>query len=167
MEIGKFLENTSLVMIVALVFGLLFDFSILKDYLTAFLIVAMCFSLVDFSFNFKMSKESKKASLLLFANYVLLSLFVLIPSFLLLNERDYLLGFVILCILPPAVIAIPYTYVFEGDKKASLLAEILGYAIALILIPSVFYFLFEKNVNVLYILFQLILLEQCIQRQFL
>ena len=157
MEILKILENTSAIIILALLFGLIFDFSIFRDYLSIFLIIAMCFSLVNFQFDFKISRDVKRAINLLFVNYVLLSLFILIPSFLLLEERDYLIGFIILCALPPAVIAIPYTHVFRGDKKSSLLAEILGYLIAIILIPFVFYLLFRESVDVIYILFQLVL----------
>lgn len=153
----NFLEHTSAVIIVALITGLIFDFSILRNYLTIILVIAMSFSLTSFVLRKRIFGKTVGALLLLAANYLLLPVVILSLSFLLLREFEYIVGFLIYALMPPAVIAIPYVYIFKGEKAATLLAEIFGYLSALLIVPLVFYAVFRQGINLAFLFAQLFL----------
>ncbi|MEM2174995.1 MAG: hypothetical protein QXI58_05180, partial [Candidatus Micrarchaeia archaeon] len=112
-------------------------------------------SLLDFSI--KKFKLNKKVLLLLFSNYVIYSSIILPLSLFLIKEEEYFLGILISALLPPAVMAIPYVFLFEGEKETSLLAEFVGYCLTLLIIPLAFYII-QKQINFLFLLIQLSIL---------
>ena len=148
MFLKRFFENTELIFSLALILPLLFAFKVegLKFLIDILLGVVMFFSIKPlFKHKLYIKKKLKPALFSVGLNYVFLSGFVLVMSFLLFEPGDLLTGFIILAILPPAVSIMPLNFLLKGDSGTAIIALFISYIIALIVLPLTFLFVFKQT----------------------
>ncbi|MGV8086278.1 MAG: hypothetical protein ACP5N1_01480 [Candidatus Woesearchaeota archaeon] len=95
-------------------------------------------------------KNSKGIIISLLINYVLLSgAYLLFASLFFPTSSDYFIGYVLLAIVPPAVSIVPLCYLTKCDMKIADTALVIGYFMALIIIPTTVYLMFGSGINFL------------------
>lgn len=101
-------------------------------------------------------------------NYVLLSGAILILSALLIDSDDLRTGFVLIAAVPPAVAAIPFTALLNGNVSDTLSGTVASYLAALLIMPLVMWLLIETGLDdpgkLLGIILQLIVIPLVLSR---
>jgi BASS family bile acid:Na+ symporter len=105
-----------------------------------------------FKHQLHIKKKLKQALFSVGLNYVFLSGFVLVMSFLLFEPGDLLTGFIILAILPPAVSIMPLNFLLKGDSETAIIALFISYLIALVVLPLTFLFVFKQVFDIILLL---------------
>ena len=70
-------------------------------------------------------------------NYLFLSGLILFLAYLVLEEEAFVLGFVVMAAVPPAVAVVPLTKLLDGDVRLALYSEALSYIASLVLTPLI------------------------------
>lgn len=154
----KFLKNSSLFLVLGVILAFIIpEISLrLKFLLKYILIMMMTLSLKNINFN-KISKSSyKNAFKLISMNYILLPSLILL-AMLLIMDHDYQIGFVILAAVPPAIGITPLAYLYKADIKTTIIAQILSYLSAFLILP-LYLFIFSRNTINIYILIKSLVL---------
>ena len=116
------------------------------------LMIMMTFSIKNLQFRLLRGKDFRRAVYLNIANYVALGALMIILALLLIKDPVYQKAVFMLAIMPPAVGIISLTYLLKGDVESAFLAESLGYAAGVIIIPIASYFIIGNGINPLKIL---------------
>ncbi|BAL80443.1 bile acid:sodium symporter family protein [Caldisericum exile] len=154
-KIAEFIENnTSFIITLGIPLGLIFpQFSILKPYLTDFLMLVLFFTFLKLEFQ-DLLKISKKVKLLVFAvilDLIILPIIVFLISKILKVEDFLLVSLLLFSAVPAGVASASITDILEGDTILSTTIIIITHVIAPITIPILFYLLLRKVIHVDYI----------------
>ena len=98
----------------------------------------------------------------LLINYVVMGGIILLMGRWLINDSELWTGLVVIAAVPPAIAAVPWTYILGGDTLFSLVSVLVAYLVALVLTPAItISFLgagFFKPIDLLILLGELILI---------
>lgn len=148
-------ENTTLVFLLSILFSLIypkFSFN-LKNAVVPLLILIMILSIKDIKFKLQDIKKYRKNILVsILLNYVFLFLLIVISAYILVDNPEYLKGFVVMAAIPPAVAVVPFTFLLRGDSELSMISEAVMYLLSIILVPAVIYIFFTDTVDILYLI---------------
>jgi len=137
----KILNNRNTLLIVALIAGLIYsDLAIIiKHYTVYILAIVMIFSTTSFQLsrlkNYKFFTKATLVSFLL--NYVLFGIFLLVPAYFLIKEKELFWGFVVIAATPPGIAIIPFTFIFKGDEEYALMGVLGVYLLAIFISPLI------------------------------
>ena len=127
--------------------------------ITPVLVVAMTFALKDLDLGcFSKKDYYTHAFKAVSFNLILLNLVILVSAFLLVDDLDYLSGFVIMAAVPPAISCVPFTFLLGGDTNTSMLSEIIAYILSLFLAPLLIIVLLSGSVDVFFLIRLLVIL---------
>ena len=164
-RVARILTNRNFIFILALVLGLA-----LKNvpgwikYITVpALAIVMVVSLTQISLKSFLDIRAIARPILytILFNYIFFGVVMLAMARLLIDDRDYWTGFVILAAAPPGVAVAPFTYIIGGNEKFSVIGVIGAYIAALAIIPVAgFLFIgksFAKPLNLIIVFIELII----------
>lgn len=166
----KLIENTSLVLLTAVLLGLIIpNLSIqLKPLLTFLLIALMTLSLRHIKMKqLNLRKNSRKILTSVAIHYGLLSMTIIALALFLVDDPDYFKGLIVMAVMPPGVVVVAYSYLLKGDINNALSSEVVCYLLSFIIAPVVILLFFGASVDVYYllqILFLLIVLPIILSR---
>jgi len=149
------LDNTGLMFSLAILLGFLLPqlSSHTRSLVVLSMVVAMCLSLRQITFSKEEITQSLSGSLKAFlVNYGFQTGLMVGLAFLFVPNFDFFAGFIIMAAMPPAIMVIPFTFLFRGDVKTALGGEVLSYLLALGLTPAITLLLIGFQVNVIEIL---------------
>lgn len=147
----KIINNRNTILIIALIAGLINGHlsAIIKPYTLYILAIVMIFSTTSFQFsqlkNYKFFTKTTLVSFLL--NYVLFGIFLLVPAYFLIKEKELFYGFVVIAATPPGIAIIPFTFIFKGDNDYALIGVLGVYLLAIFISPLIIE-LFVHNVAI-------------------
>ncbi|HDN82875.1 MAG TPA: hypothetical protein ENG50_00775 [Candidatus Altiarchaeales archaeon] len=150
MNLTKILENSPLVLLLALILAFFFpEFAKGKNILIIVaLFIAMSFSLTQLEISIaKIRKVFSKALKLFLVNYGFLSSLILILTFLLISNDSHRKGLIILASMPPAVAVIPFTYLLKGEINVALVSEALCYILAIFMAPLIMFLFLKAEID--------------------
>ncbi len=166
------LNNRNLLLVTALIVGLLYGKGVhsLKHLTLYILMIVMAFSTT--SFNFKQLKDFryflKTTAISFFLNFIVFGAIVVSLAHLAFKDKTILYGFVIIAATPPGVAIVPFTFLFKGNNRFSLIGVLGVYLSAIIITPLIIkLFIHNSNVNMATLLImtiKLILLPIAISR---
>lgn len=133
------LENSSLVFTAAIVLALAGPSLAgdLQPFIVPALIVSMTLSMREVDVGLEGVKRSSKPLLYsLLLNYVFLTGLILLSAYLLVDDPAYLMGFVVMAAIPPAVAVVPFAYLLGGDFQAAAYAQLACYGASLLTAPA-------------------------------
>jgi len=78
-----------------------------------------------------------KIIIALLINYVVMGGIILLMGRWLVSDNELMIGLIVIAAVPPAVAAVPWTYVLGGDTLFSLIALAAAYLLALVLTPAI------------------------------
>lgn len=152
----KLLEKTSFILVLAALLGFLFpnDLSFLLPYLLFFMLTL---SLRQLVFH-KLSKHERHAVFwLILLNFFVLSPLLILLTILFVENPMFRYGFFLIAAMPPAVGVVSLTYLFHGDLKEAMIAEIFSYLFSLIFAPLLVFILIGDGLNIWLLLRYLLL----------
>ncbi len=153
----KILENSSITLAIAVLAAFIFPaVSIkLKFLLTPVLIIMMTLSLKEINFRKITKSKYKSAAKLTLMNYLLLPLLILL-AMLFIKDPYYRIGFVLFAAIPPAIGIVPLAFLHKSDMDSTMVAQIISYLAAFIILPAAL-FLLQNIVNTTLIIKSLVL----------
>jgi BASS family bile acid:Na+ symporter len=142
------ITNRNLILLLAIVLGLsLKTLSWVRHLTVPALAIVMIVSLTQVSFKeFLSAKKIIMPSLytILF-NYVIFGAVMLLLAWLLIDDRQLWIGFVILASAPPGVAIAPFAYIIGADEKYSIIGMVGAYIASLALIPLAGFIFIGRN----------------------
>jgi len=151
--VKNLLKNRDFILFLALAVGLLFPgASVWSRHLTLpALALVMTLSTMGISGSFFRSPRSLivPAMIGILMTYGVLAVFLLGTSFLIIDDKELLNGFIILALMPPAVAIIPFTDLLRGNKTFSLAGTVGGYLAALLVLPIALYIVMGSGHSIL------------------
>ncbi|MBD3388565.1 MAG: hypothetical protein GF416_05805 [Candidatus Altiarchaeales archaeon] len=151
----SFLEDTRKVFLSAILAALAYPglAQMLEWTIMPALVLSMTISLRSLSFRGLWKRELAAPAIKALAlQYILLTGIILAAAHILLDDSDYIRGFIIMAAVPPAVSVVPFTYLLRGDSYTSTLTEVIAYLLALALTPSLILLLIGDVMDVSYLL---------------
>lgn len=166
------LNNRNFLLVMALIGGLLYGKGVhsLKHLTMYILITVMAFSTTSFNFNeLKDIKYFLKTSFTsFFLNYIVFGTIVLTLAYLIFQDKNILYGFVIIAATPPGIAIVPFTYLYRGDNRFSLIGILGVYLSAVIFTPLIIKLFIHNStvamLNLLIVTLKLIVLPIGISR---
>jgi len=156
------LKNVSFMFILAIILGLaLGGIPYHTEYIaTGALMVVMTLTTMNIQLKkaFKIKKYLKNYLVILLLNYVFLAGIIIFLSYLLIPDDDFHAGFIVMAAIPPAVAVIPFTSILKGDLDLSVGSSAFLYVLSLILAPIIVIMFIGKDIDVLKLLEELILM---------
>ncbi len=137
----KIVNNRNFLLISALVLGLTFTHAkdLLKPFILPTLSVTMIFS--STGFRFKVLKDwrlSLKVTLIGFLlNFVIFGTILLLSSYLLISDKAFLYGLIVIAATPPGVAIVPFTTIYKGDINRATVAVLGLYILSIFLTPFI------------------------------
>jgi BASS family bile acid:Na+ symporter len=162
--IRSVLESTEFILLVAIVIPLLFvvNMTSIRFYTEIIFGIVMFLSIRPFfkqKSNFTLTKNIKGVFISLLINYVLLSgIYLLFGLIFFSASSEYFIGYILLAIVPPAIAIVPLCYLTKCDINVADKSLVLGYFLALIIIPASLYLIFGNDLNFILLARSLILL---------
>jgi len=152
--IKSILDSTELILLIAIILPLIFiiDVNPIKFSIEIILGIVMFLSIRPFfeqkSDTNAVRKDTKGVVISLLLNYVLLSgAYLLFALIFFPVSSDYFIGYILLAIISPAVSIVPLCYLTKCDIRVADKALVIGFFLALIIIPASLYFVFGNNIN--------------------
>ena len=90
---------------------------------------------------------AKTTAISFILNYIVFGVFLLVPAYFLINEKELFWGFVVIAATPPGIAIIPFSFIFKGDERFSLIGVLGVYLLAIIASPLIVSF-FIKGVSI-------------------
>jgi BASS family bile acid:Na+ symporter len=140
--IGRLLKNRNFILLLAMALGLSLGkplATLTVPLILPFLAIVMTLSAINVTSRelttLKNIPYSVGISLLL--NYLVMGGIILLLAWLLIEDNDLWIGFVVLAAVPPAVGVVPFSYILGGNTLFSLIGMTATYLSALIIMPAV------------------------------
>ena len=151
------LQNSPFMFSLALLFGIFLPglADDLKDFVIPALAVIMTLSLMGLKFS-KIRPSVIMPYLLL--NYLFLSGIIVFFTYLLIDDKDLMLGFYIMAAAPPAVAIVPFSKLLEADAVEAAISNAGIYMASLLLMPIIMILLTGSTASFFEILEALIIL---------
>ncbi|MFH1403315.1 MAG: hypothetical protein ABIH11_03495 [Candidatus Altiarchaeota archaeon] len=148
-------EDTRIVFTAAILFAIAYPglAGPLKWALTPSLVVAMTLALrgIDYA-GLSLSGVRSHVIKSLALHYILLNLLILLSAYYLIEDPEYLAGFIIMAAIPPAVSTVPFTFLLNGDTRLSAVTEVSAYILSLFYTPLLIFTLLEGSIEVSYLI---------------
>jgi len=138
---SRYLKNSNLVFIVAILLGLISGrYALpLERFILPALVLIMSLSTTQITLTeLTRAKNYLWDILLVFViNYLFLSGLILLANDLLIKDHDLYVGFVVMAAIPSAVAVLPFTYLLRGEMMVSLMGSACLYLLALVVAPLI------------------------------
>jgi BASS family bile acid:Na+ symporter len=143
------LRNSSLLLLIFVTIAFIFPGPgvSMKSLLIPVLIVSMTLALQGTKIG-KLKKENRRTVFwLMVLNFVLLTGVILLST-LLISNKDFRQGMIVLAAVPPAIAIITAAFLLKADTDTALLAEAGCYILSLALTPLIVWLFFKSQVNI-------------------
>jgi len=144
------LKNSSFIFTLAMILGLVFGDAVshIESVLVPVLAIIMTISIIDISSRIflDLRKIMFPVVITLLLSYVVLSGTYIGLSALMIDDYRLHSGFILLAAVPPAVAAIPTTYLLGGNTRFSLIGDAAAYAAALAVTPAICLIFLGSNI---------------------
>ena len=111
------------------------------------IIVMLSLSLKDLAFTRFFERPSPTTIRLVAMSYVLLTGMTALGAIFMVQSVPYTNAMLMFALMPPAILVVSLSYLYDGDMKEAFTAEVLTYLAALIIIPGASYLLFRDVVQ--------------------
>ena len=145
MLIIRVLRNRNFILISAVILGLLIGNSVAQ--FTAPLVLpalglVMTLSTISITAsNFATLKTRRRLILAaLIINYLITGGVILLMGQWVIGDRDLWMGLGVIAAVPPAIAAVPWSYILGGDELLSLAGVMISYLLGLVLTPVIIFF---------------------------
>lgn len=161
MNIVKLVLNRNTLLIFALISALLWgQYSVyIKDYTIVILGLVMSFSMsgIIMEKNGDVRQALKSFSIGIILNYLLYGIVLIGLSYLLIDNRNIFIGFVVIAATPPGVAILPFTYILKGDMKCSLWGVSGAFIASIVLTPAIMIlFSGSSDINILDLVYMVV-----------
>jgi BASS family bile acid:Na+ symporter len=168
----RLLKNSNFIFLIAFLLGLFSGgfASMLKGYVLPALVLIMSLSTTQITLTeLTHAKNYLWDILFVFViNYLFLSGLILLANYLLIQDHDLYVGFVVMAAIPSAVAVLPFTYLLRGEMMVSLMGSASLYLLALAVAPLISLQLLDveriEPVRLVTVLIQMILVPFLISR---
>jgi bile acid:Na+ symporter, BASS family len=137
----RLVQNRNIVLLMSVVLGLVWGEGAvwIEKLVLPALALAMTLSVMDITGDTASSGRSiaRPAVAGVLMSYLVLTGAILGLAFVLVRDRAFFTGFVIVAAVPPAVAVVPFTMFLKGDVRFSLLGAMGGYLAGLVLMPII------------------------------
>ena len=137
----RLLKNSNFIFLIAFLLGLFLGgfASMLKGYVLPALVLIMSLSTTQITLTeLTHAKDYLWDILFVFViNYLFLSGLILLANYLLIQDHDLYVGFVVMAAIPSAVAVLPFTYLLRGEMMVSLMGSACLYLLALVVAPLI------------------------------
>jgi bile acid:Na+ symporter, BASS family len=143
-----FFEKTWLVFLVSMLIGLAFPgyAYAVEPFLVYLLMIMVALSIRDIPLRDIFGSGLKNTLILFLANYLLLSLLIVVLS-LFLDNPEYQKGFIVMAAVPCAIAVVPFAKLLKGDIKVSTYGLIFTYLVSLFLTPMIIWLFFRESID--------------------
>ena len=153
MDLRNIFDKTEVLLVLAIILGLIIGLKA-RISIDIPLGIVMFFSIRPFfrhKFDFK--KKYKFIILSVLLNYVLLSgVYVLLSSIFFGQINFYLIGFLIVACVPPAIAIVPFCYLTKCDPETADASLFSAFVLGIFLMPLSLFLLFGENIDMLLLL---------------